>query len=89
MRKQWTNKKRPRIPIILAARRRTAASGAHLGLYGLAARDRPYVGRDSIKTMPHGSKYRAIHGTDVTFEFEYSNSLESLETIVVSDTQGA
>ena len=40
------------------------------------ARDRRYVGRDNIKSIPYGSIYRATTVTDVTFEYEYEYEYE-------------
>ena len=38
-----------------------------LTLGSMGSRDRQYVGRDNIKSIPYGSIYRATTVTDVTF----------------------
>ena len=45
-------------------------SGLRSSSWALWARDRQYVGRNNIKTIPYASVYRGIYVTDVTFEFE-------------------
>ena len=52
--------------------------GLRSSSWALWARNMAYAGRESIKTIPHGSKYRAIHVTDVTFEFEFEFIVSTL-----------
>ena len=50
--------------------------GLRSSSWALWARDRRYVGRDNIKSIPYGSIYRATTVTDVTFEYEYEYEYE-------------
>ena len=51
--------------------------GPRSSSWALWARDRQYVGRDNIKSIPYGSIYRATTVTNVTYEHEYMYEYES------------
>ena len=51
--------------------------GLRSSSWALWARDRQYVGRDNIKSIPYGSIYRARTVTNVTYEYEYEYEYES------------